>query len=202
MDASETTRPTTFWGRQAARPSLPELTLYVLWLIAFAICASNAGMDLGHVVLLLFSAVALLAVLAARMALAVGRLAVRSDPKRSRAQWLAWLVIPAVAGLAFAVDTTSATFKLRVYLSRPALLAYAEDPHRNFDAGGPEKWAGLFKVKWVQQHLDGTTIFITGYGFFNPVGVLHCPEGGDPAGSDYETEHLFGPWYRYVEIWD
>lgn len=199
-DNTNTAQRPGFWKRLLRRPSIFELVLTGLWLLCAFFFLSNVEIDLGPMVVLLFSAMALAAVWGLRVLILLALLMVRH---KVCGLVLPWLALPAAFVLALTAAKTNLDLRVRLRLSEPALRQYAATlaPGVQEDYAEPGKRVGLF---WVTraENVNGCCRFTTASCFFEQAGVAYCPQGEPPRDEKYTYWHIRGPWYRWFQGWD
>jgi hypothetical protein len=111
----------------------------------------------------------------------------------------AWLAMPVGALMLMILGGTNLGVTWRVWLCERTLTDFAEAIRAGDNrVAVPEsgKWVGLFFV----QRTDGVGTevrMMTRRDLFNSYGIVYCPDGC--PGGWFVGEHLYGPWYRYVD---
>jgi hypothetical protein len=111
-----------------------------------------------------------------------------------------WLSVPlAVLVLVFLMQTKLG-LAYRVWLCERELTEFTEAVRRGeatMDYSCPRKWVGLFRV-YQTDGSERKVVLITASGILDRYGIAYCPEG-DPNGAGDDYQHLYGPWYRYLD---
>jgi hypothetical protein len=114
---------------------------------------------------------------------------------RPRLCTLRWLVLPAALAASWLLADTAFPFRLRVYLSRPAMdhlakACLALPP----DAALPQPaWVGLFPAVGMHRIDGGISFLIPNSGFCCAVEFAYSPDR-TPTGI-HEFTHVSGNWY-------
>ncbi len=119
--------------------------------------------------------------------------------KDGRALWL-WPSVPMALVMLLVLGGTDHGLRCRVWLCERELTEFAEGVRAGnkwVHFPGPGKRVGLFFVHRAGG--VGTEVNVmTSRSFFWSYGITYWPDGV-PNEKASEYQHLYGPWYRYVE---
>lgn len=119
---------------------------------------------------------------------------------KGRFSRILWKLLPVVCFGMLLVRTTNLGLAIRVWLCEDELTALAISasggdepaPLRHIDSR-----VGLFYV-YSTTGIGNELTMITDRGFCRSYGITYYPSG-PPIGTGDEYQHLFGPWYRFVD---
>lgn len=136
------------------------------------------------------------------------RQVVESDKSQSRQTWTDRAFVPLSFVLALILCTTDMDFRLRLFLSTPALCAEAQQLPRGYQRSyqSTPGSAGLFRVYEIKER-DGCVFWKTGVvDWSTSEGLVYVPSGKLPQwpgntsdGFRYRFRHIQGPWWVYTK---
>ncbi len=117
---------------------------------------------------------------------------------------LGWLVHPLAAALLLVLFLSSQSpanplFRLRFYLSRPAL----EDATRSALSRQPlatPAWIGLFPVRRIDVYPPEVRFISDGCGVVDECGLIYMPSPIPAGRSKTRVKHLEGAWYHLYSV--
>jgi hypothetical protein len=172
------------------KPPRLLLGLALLWVVAFIVTFSDAGVPFPTWLALAGGFLAIAVVWAIRLVIAF------SNRKVLRAQWRYWISIPSILIVAFALGGSPALLIARVYLSSDALVKNAGS-FEEADA----RWIGLFHVRQAVR-FDNESRFLTNEcGLLDTCGIAFSPNGEPKHRGEDSFIHLYGPWWHWYQSW-
>jgi hypothetical protein len=116
-------------------------------------------------------------------------------------EWLRWIAVPVILGLAFLLTMSDVPFRARLALSRGAMDQVAAEVM----AGGSTSRStiGLFEVEQVERIPRGMRFLVSTAGFIDRKGFAYSTDGmpADPDGHA-TYEHLDGNWWIWTDRFD
>lgn len=170
-------------------------SILCVWFVCVVWLSSDAGMDLGAVMLLLLSGLLLAAVSFVQL---FAHKKIRPDDSSDR--WLLQKLNPTLLALAVVFCLTGAPFYLRFFLSKSSLSAYVAnlDVQPNSRA---DKRVGLFLVREMETRAGTVRLITCDDGMADHAGLVYSPNGKpERVGEDIYT-HLSGPWWHWQRSW-
>ena len=179
----------------------PGVLFYIATTVAVAVAldaSSRHSLGMLAIAVVLWLAIALMWLV---------RFISHSRFRMSAAQWIRWLVIPAVMGMVFVAALSDSLFDTRFALSRSALDRMAAEVM----AGGPTERGvvGLYNVGEVERTANGVRFVLTDVGLFRS-GLAYASTGEPMMAEDNYSplwccgsfEPLVDGWWIWYEEWD
>ena len=112
-----------------------------------------------------------------------------------------WIEAGILAAIVCLLETTNVALKARVYLSEDQLLDHVHFAQHSRDHGKhiPVCPVGLFTIH--DTYTKGSTVWMTTVLCGPPfsAGLVYCQEGPPTQRAESEYEHLYGPWWRWLQ---
>ncbi|HXB56280.1 MAG TPA: hypothetical protein VN461_16000 [Vicinamibacteria bacterium] len=169
------------------------------WAIYVLAFGSDAGLTVPVLLALVWGGVAVLVVWSLRAGLHL--LNTRGLPGQRHLRRV--IAQPAALALCFALVWSEAAFRIRFWLSRPALQSYVQRARPSIRHGEfrPGVRVGLFWLREAEALPGGVVRLITTQCMFDDCGVVYSPVAEPPRiGRDIYSA-LGGPWYHWRQGW-
>lgn len=175
-------------------PTCVLIAVTALWFLLGLPHVTNAGADILWGCLLL----PLTLVVIASWFFCLVQLA--DEEERDRRAVKAWCWCSAMVAVIALFTFTPAGLAARVWMSSADLEGLVRSlPSAGEETPAVDRWAGLFRVEKYETSDDGAMAFYTcKSGMMNEAGVLYMPPDSTAPLRVTTSEHLYGPWYRFV----
>jgi hypothetical protein len=190
-------------------PRLVPIAVVVLlsaWFVFVVVCFSDAGIDLGPLLVLVYGSLLWGFIWLVRLIVSLVRQRRGSIPRQRLRRALGyWGIEPVALLLCGLLAYTGELYHVRFWLSRTSLDAYVADvvtgrvqPHGH---GTPKRWVGLFHIVETELQPGGVVRIITTSAFLDDAGFTYSPVSPPPSSGEDSYHHITDSWYHWYRSW-
>jgi hypothetical protein len=167
--------------------------LTLLWLIAFVIAFSDAGVPFPMWILLESAFVILGVTWIVRIVVALIKKTPQGRLVQSQLRY--FVSIPVILIVATALGGSPTLLATRVYLSEDSLV------HTQTSNGPDDRWIGLFHVRETWRFDDEVRFLTNECGLVDNCGIVFSPDAPPKNRGEDSFTHLYGPWWHWYQSW-